>query len=137
MRLLSGEGSVALGTSNKGKNPMKIKELRARFLDDWLTSVAFVHHRRDDFQWIVDDGSDKEDVIIIYLRSVDLSPAWHVREKRPNIPLVLVADSRTNFQDDKICTKLAPAVMVLSSIGASFRELMPAIYAAVPGSIEP
>ncbi|MND03373.1 hypothetical protein D3C83_231590 [compost metagenome] len=56
----------------------------------------------------------------------------------PGIPLVVVADARSDLGCERICTDHAPLVVVREPGGKiKFDRVMPALYAAVKGSIEP
>lgn len=111
---------------------MKVKELRVAFQSPDV-KVSRVHALRDTFE---DAEPGACDVLVYVLESADLSPIWEIRKAQPDLPLVVIAAEQSTFVDEKLCTKLAPAALMLSPLDdIHSRRLVPAIYAAVPGSI--
>ena len=114
---------------------MKVKELKVRSIRGATQSVFRAHAFWNDFKLALHD-SRPVDAIVIALYDSDLSPVHQIRAVMPNMPIVIVADAQTDFGDDRICSKLSNAAMVLSPINdVRYSHVVGALYAAVPNSI--
>lgn len=115
---------------------MKVERLKVRFVNLEDSVAKLVHALNDTFEEVGDDPR-MDDVIVLTVPSADLSHVRRIRATHPNMPLVLVVDGKTDFGDERVCTELVPAVVVRGPGGRTpYQCLMPAIYAAVPGSIK-
>jgi chemotaxis response regulator CheB len=73
------------------------------------------------------------DVVMFELSSADLAPLKQIREVAPNLPILIIAGSELKFDNQRMCTELAPAALIGKPPGGvRADDLMCTLRAIVP-----
>lgn len=115
---------------------MKAKSLRVMMLEPGKASTKRVHVLKPGFFESYTDVA--HDVVVLATARPTVEDVRGIRQEMPGIPIVLVTDGMHDLGEERICTSYAPLVVVIDErTPAPYERLMPALYAAVPASIEP
>ena len=57
------------------------------------------------------------DAVMVDLPSADLALLKEIREVAPNLPILIIADAQFKFDNERMCTELAPAALIVKTSG--------------------